>query len=251
MRTVRLDEMTWTDVQANMENGVDTVVIGVGSTEQHGPSLPLQTDRRIADYTANMIATSLENAVQAPTISVGYSAHHLCFPGSITLKESTLQSVMIDMVESLVHHGFKTVILTNHHGGNCNAIEKSLAELKPRFPDIKFIYFFNQDTMEAIGKLCQQFQLTPGELGSHAGDMEASIMMFLAENLVKPERFVKGYTGVYDDETRARAHQEGFIAITENGVLGDQTRASKEKGAEYIATLKKVILGFIDKELKT
>lgn len=249
MKTKRLDEMTWTDIKECLEQGVNTVVFGVGSTEQHGPSLPLQTDRRIADYVANLIATDLDNTLQAPTILVGYSGHHMCFPGSISLKESTLQAVVADYIESLVHHGFKNIVITNHHGGNCKAIEQCLVEMKPRFPEIKFVYFYDQDTTEAIGKLCHQFQLTPGQLGTHAGDMEASIMSYLVEHLVKPERFVKGFTGDYDEETKAKAFREGFISITENGVLGDQTRASKEKGAEYINALKNVVLRYIKREL--
>ncbi len=250
MKKVRLDEMTWSEVKKLLENGVDTVVIGIGSTEQHGPSLPLQTDRRIADTVANFIASSLENTIQAPTIMVGNSPHHMGFPGTISLKQSTLEAVLEDYLESLIHHGFKTIILTNHHGGNCTAIDNSLEKARKEFPAVRFVSFYNQNTTEAINKFCEKYQLTPAELGAHAGDLETSIMMVLDENLVCPDWFVKGFVGDYNQEVRAKAHREGYITLTENGVVGDQRMASKEKGLDYLSTLKEVILNYIRSELE-
>lgn len=251
MKTVRLDEMTWTDVKEQLESGVDTVVFGVGSTEQHGPALPLQTDGRIADFAANMLAIQLDKALQAPTIRVGYSGHHLSFPGTISIQSSTLQAIISDYVDSLVHHGFKKLVITNHHGGNCQAIEASLAEMRQKYPDMKFVYFYDQETTEALGKLCHQFQITPGELGTHAGDMEASIMLYLEEDLVKPDRFVRGYTNGITPEMRALAQEEGYHTISETGVVGDQIKATREKGLEYYNALKDVILGYVKRELKS
>ena len=77
-------------------------------------------------------------------------------------------------------------------------------------------------------------------MGAHAGDLEASIMMVLDENLVYPDQFVKGFVGDYNQEVRAKAKKEGYITLTENGVVGDQRKASKEKGLDYISTLKEV-----------
>lgn len=250
MKKLRLDEMTWPDVQASIKKGADTVVFGVGSTEQHGPSLPLMTDRRIADYVASMLAVNLENALQAPTIHVGHSDHHLAFPGTVSLSVATLQAVIFDYVRSLVRHGFKKIVITNHHGGNCEAIETALTDLKTEYTDIKFVYFYDQDTTETLEKLCHEFQLTPGELGTHAGDLEASLMFYLEEDLVVRDRLVKGFTGELTPEIRKKAHTEGFESVTENGVMGDQRKASVEKGRIYIDTLKDIILGYVIRELQ-
>lgn len=249
MKTKRMDEMTWFDIKAALESGVDTVVFGIGSTEQHGPSLPLQTDRRIADITANMIATNIENVLQAPTINIGYSDYHLSFPGTISLAKSTLKSIINDYIVSLAHHGFKNIIITNHHGGNRDAIEDCICEMKTKYPSLRFISFFDQNTTQALGELCKRFQITPGQMGSHAGDMETSIMMFLEEGLVRSDRFVKGYTNGMTAELRTRAHREGFVCLDKNGVIGDQTAASKEKGAIYFDTLKNVIIDYVKGEL--
>ena len=68
-----MEEMTWVDIKEKIENGYKTVVFGVGSTEQHGPSLPLTTDALRADRYANIIASELGNTLQAPTVPIGYS----------------------------------------------------------------------------------------------------------------------------------------------------------------------------------
>lgn len=241
--------MTWPDVKARIDAGADTVVFGVGSTEQHGPSLPLMTDRRIADYVAGMIAENLENTLQAPTIRVGCSDHHLGFPGSLSLREETLKAVIADYVRSIVRHGFKRIVITNHHGGNCRAVEGVIEELKQQYPDIRFVYFYDQETTEALGRLCQAFQLTPGQLGTHAGDLEASIMMALEADLVEKERLVEGYSSELTPEVREKAHSQGFESVTATGVMGDQRLATKEKGEAYIAALKEVVLGYVSRKL--
>lgn len=250
MKSIRLDEMTWPDVKACMEEGVDTVVFGVGATEQHGPSLPLMTDHRVADFVAGMIAINMDRALQAPTILVGHSDHHLGFPGTVSLSVSTLQAMICDYVRSLARHGFNNIVITNHHGGNCGAIEAALADLKPKYPNTSLVYFYDQNTTTALENLCHKFLITPGELGTHAGDMETSIMMFLEEKLVEKDRLVKGYTGEMTPELRLKSQTEGFESVTETGVLGDQRQATREKGEIYIKTLKEVILTYLKAELR-
>lgn len=249
MKTKRIDQMTWKDVKLYMAQGYKTVVFGIGSTEQHGPSLPLRTDRKIADAMAHTVARELDGVLQAPTIGVGHSAHHLNFPGTISLQESTLGAVITDYVDSLAHHGFEKIVITNSHGGNTASISRVLPELQKKHPEIKIIYFFNQETTTALGRLCQKFKLDPGELGSHAGDMETSIMLYLDNDWVKKEAFVRGYTKPIDNQTREKYRKHGFECLSEHGVVGDQRRATSEKGAEYTNTLRDVMIGYIKKAL--
>ncbi len=249
MKTIGIDQMTWKTVEQYMSQGYKTVVFGIGSTEQHGPSLPLRTDRKIADVMAHTVARELEGALQAPTIGVGFSAHHLNFPGTISLRESTLHAIIVDYVDSLVHHGFEKIVITNSHGGNRATITQVLPELQQKYPEIKIIYFFDQETTTALSRLCRKFALTPEEMGSHAGDMESSIMLYLDNEWVKEEEFVKGYTKPIDDAARQKYHQEGFEWFSEHGVVGDQRRATSAKGTEYLNTLKAVMIGYIKRAL--
>ena len=248
--TVRMDKMSWKQIQEHLERGVDTVVVGVGSTEQHGPSLPLRTDRKTADFLANMVARELDQALQAPTIGVGFCPYHLNFPGTISLQHSTLKAIICDYVDSLVKHGFKKIVFTNSHGGNHAALLEGLVVLREKYPNIKFVHFYDQNTMEALGALCMQFQITPGELGVHAGDMETSIMMFIDGENVNAEELVKGYTEPITEELRKTYRDLGFDWLTSNGVAGDQRKATPEKGQIYISTLKSIIIDYIKKELK-
>ncbi len=248
-KTLRIDQMTWKDVKQCIARGYKTVVFGIGSTEQHGPSLPLRTDRKVADFMANLVARELDGVLQAPTIGVGFSAYHLNFPGTISLRESTLRAIIADYVDSLADHGFEKIVITNSHGGNNASITQILPELQKKYPQIKIMYFYDQETAMALGSLCQKFKLDPGELGSHAGDMETSIMWYIDNEWVEKEEFVRGYTKPVDDQTRHKYRQEGFEWLCEHGVAGDQTKATREKGAEYINTLKEVMIRYIKKTL--
>ncbi len=86
MKTIRMEEMNWPDIKTAIESGFKTVVIAVGSTEQHGPHLPTMTDARIGEDVAERVARKLGHALLARTIDVGLSEHHLAFAGTISLK---------------------------------------------------------------------------------------------------------------------------------------------------------------------
>lgn len=250
IETVRIDEMNWVDIKEKIEQGYTTAIFGVGSTEQHGPSLPEQTDALQADRFANLLARELGNSLQAPTINVGYSEYHLNFPGTISLRKSTLNAIIEDYIISLARHGFKNIVMYVSHGGNEESVKETIVKMQKEYPNINMFYYYTQDIYPAVRVMGQKYDLTVGEMGSHAGDMEASIVMHLAPELVKKERLVKGLTKIMTPRLRKKYKNEGFDAITENGVVGDQTRASAEKGKDYIDNFKIVALEYIKKNLK-
>ena len=249
MDSIRIDELTWVDIHKKIENGYKTVVFGVGSTEQHGPSLPEKTDALQADQFANILALELGDALQAPTISVGYSEYHLNFPGTISLRKSTLSAVIEDYIDSLARHGFQNIIIFISHGGNEEPVKNILPKMREKYPDRKIFYYYTQDILPAIRKMGQKYGLTLGEIGSHAGDMEASIVLHFAPELVKKERFVEGYTKVMTPRVRKKSRTEGFNAVTETGVVGDQRKASAEKGKDYIDNFKEIVLNYVKNKL--
>ena len=122
---VLLAEMRWPEVKARLQPNA-VAVIPVASTEQHGPHLPLQTDARIvtdcAVRAAERVADELPIVV-APTLTYGFSEHHMDFPGTMSLSLPTYISVLSELCESLVRGGFRKVLLLNGHGGNCEAIQ--------------------------------------------------------------------------------------------------------------------------------
>lgn len=248
--TIRLSDLTWKDVKSLIDEGYTRVVFGIGATEQHGPALPLQTDAKQADTTAEMIATNLPKTLMAPTIQIGYSAYHLAFAGTISLRKHTLQAIIEDYIDSLVHHGFKTVIIFISHGGNVEPTLTVLQQKRMQYSDIQFIHYYDQNAMAPLGALCLEFQLTAEQLGTHAGDMEASIMSYLTPDLVHTDRFSQGFTDQMTENLYQEFHNKGIEILSPLGIIGDQQRASAEKGEKYIATFKNVILDYIKAQLK-
>jgi creatinine amidohydrolase len=114
---VMLHELTRSAFQAWLAQGTPVVIIAVGSIEQHGPHLPLGTDSLGAVAVASKVAAATGALVVHPCWP-GYSPHHMGFPGTVTFKFDTLRAVLMDTVESLVHHGINKILLMNFHGGN-------------------------------------------------------------------------------------------------------------------------------------
>ncbi len=121
-----LERMTWTEVDAALQRGVDAVLLPFGSIEQHGPHMPLDTDCFIAQALARRAAEHAESEglalLVAPTVNVTLSWYHMQYPGSLRLTTATFLHVFRDVCDSLFHHGVRTVVIVNGHGGNVAAL---------------------------------------------------------------------------------------------------------------------------------
>lgn len=118
METIRIEEMTWPMVKRALEEGYKTVIVPVGSIEQHGPHLPIGTDAYFGDCLGLRVAEKLGKTLVAPTLRPGCSEYHMDFPGTITLSTETLMHVLRDVCVSLDRHGFENILLLPTHGGN-------------------------------------------------------------------------------------------------------------------------------------
>ena len=235
MKTVRMEQMTWPEIKEAITSGFTTAVFAVGSTEQHGPHLPTMTDARIGDDLAERIAKKLGHALQARTIDVGLSEHHLAFAGTISLKAETLLLILRDYVDSLVHHGFTRIVIIPSHGGNFATVKQAIETARKNHPKVEVTGFTDLLALTAfLEKTSSQHGVTAGEAGAHSGENETSMMLALEPDLVAADRFAPGYIGPLGEAEMKLIFEKGMPALTANGVLGDPRRASAEKGEDYL-----------------
>ncbi|MBN1271888.1 MAG: creatininase family protein [Candidatus Aminicenantes bacterium] len=250
MKTIRMEDMTWPEIKAALEEGYTTVVTAVGSTEQHGPHLPTKTDTLIGDALAHRVALKLGRALQAKTISTGCSDHHLAFPGTISLRSDTLKMIMRDYTASLKKHGFKTIVYLPSHGGNFASVEEEVQAQRKIHPDIKILAYTDLlKFVEVLEGASGEFGVSREEAGAHAGENETSIILALEGDLVKKDRFSSGYLGPLGEKELKVILEQGMPVLTQNGVLGDPSTAAADRGEAYLEKASVFLADWIKKQL--
>ncbi len=250
MKTIKIFDMNWPDIGEAIEQGFDSIIIAVGAIEQHGPHLPLKTDSLIGEELTHSIAKKLGKTLQGPTINVGCSEHHMEFPGTVSILDSTLKSIISDYTQSFVKHGFKNIIFIPSHGGNFAAMGEVIEKLQEQYPDNNVIGYADLTKyLEIIKQISVEAGITAEEGGAHAGENETSIMLALEEKLVVKERFEPGYVGIFGEKERNLAFSKGLKALTDNGVFGDPTKANWKAGKVYLQKLCDFLVSEIKKQM--
>lgn len=231
LRSYYLGALAWPDVKDFLEIH-DVVIIPVGSCEQHGPHLPIDTDAYDAFWLSMRAAEKAKCALVAPPIYYGVSLHHMDFPGTATLSPHTLEQMAYEVASSLIKHGFKKILFENGHGGNSPALESAAQRIKADTNAFVAI-----DTVSLIPDFIEKTVET--SFDAHAGEFETSTTLANRENCVMKERIKKPkitlpkskYTKIGLKESGPRVSWSFRTKeISDTGVIGDPTKASKEKG---------------------
>lgn len=176
-----LHQRTWAEVENYLKRS-NGIVVPIGSTEQHGPNGLIGTDAICAEVLARGVGEAAD-ALVAPTIAVGMAQHHLAFPGSMTLRPTTLIAVVRDCVASLVRHGFTRVYFINGHGGNVATVTAAFSEiyaeasLQP-FGDRPTVKCRLRNWWESAGVKALSRDLFGDAEGSHATPSEVSLTWY-------------------------------------------------------------------------
>ena len=162
------------------------VLVPVGSMEQHGEHLPVDTDTMSAWHVACSAARRLDHppVVVTPPIWAGLSPHHMAFPGAITLRLETLLSLIADISTSIVSQGFDGMVLVNGHGGNRSLLEAIALQLRHQLdiPILPVSYW------DLIPEVLEEVREGKGTSIGHSGEMETSIQLYLQPQYVADDK---------------------------------------------------------------
>jgi creatinine amidohydrolase len=207
---VDLGRATWREVEATAGGALSLLALPLGSLEQHGPHLPLDTDTTIAAALARGLAARRPGVVVAPPVAYGASGEHAAFPGTLLVGHEALAAMLVEVVRS-ARATFGGVVLVNAHGGN----EAALADVARRC------------AAEGDDVLVWRAAVPGGD--AHAGRTETSLLLAVDAAAVRVELAEPGCTEPID-RLLPRLRAEGVRPVSSNGVLGDPTGASAEEG---------------------
>lgn len=207
------------------------LIVPLGSTEQHGPQLPLDTDTRIAVAVADALAARLMasgdpgkstplEALVAPAITYGSSGEHAGFPGTISIGAPALTMLLVEYGRSAAEWA-ESIIFVNGHGGNVDALASAVSLLRSEGRDVAWVPCATQ---------------APFVGDAHAGRLETSLILHLAGASVSIDRIETGNDAPLS-QLFPRLRTEGVRAVSPNGVLGDPRGATSNEGERIFASM--------------
>ncbi len=219
-----LAQAQWPTVEENLRQ---LLVVPVGSLEQHGPHLPLDTDTRIAVAVARRACQARAGVALAPALPVGASGEHAAFPGTLSIGAEALAACLIELGRHASLH-WPALLLVNGHGGNVTAVEAAVGRLRYE------------------GRACLAWHAALPEGDAHAGRSETSVMLALAPGAVRLDAAERGDVRPLG-EILPLLRERGVRAVSANGVLGDPAGASAAQGEQLPARLVDSLSAAIDR----
>jgi mycofactocin precursor peptide peptidase len=204
---VPLADCAWPEAARVAEGTI--LAVPIGSTEQHGPHLPLSTDTDIAVALVDGLASVRPDVLAAPALAYGSSGEHAAFDGTLSIGQDAVELVLVELVRS-ASATFERVLLVCAHGGNEAPLRRAERRLRNERRDVRaWLPRWSGD--------------------AHAGRLETSLMLAIAPERVALEHAAAGAVAPIE-QLMPRLVAAGVQAVTRNGVLGDPAGASAEEG---------------------
>jgi creatinine amidohydrolase len=213
--TAWLSERTWPEVDTSA-----ILAVPVGSTEQHGPHLPLSTDTDVAVALCRRLADARDDVLIAPPVAYGSSGEHAGFAGTLSIGQEALELLLVELARS-AGDTFTRVLLVSAHGGNHEPVTRAVARLRGESRDV-------------------QVHMPRWDGEPHAGRTETGMILALTPTRVHMDRAEAGDTRPLAELLPA-LRRGGVRAVAPNGVLGDPTGATAGEGAALLDTLAKAL----------
>lgn len=221
--TVFIEAMTWMEIRDEIAAGKTTILIPTAGTEQNGPHMVMGKHRFIIEYAANEIARTLGKALVSPAFTYvpegqwGENARgHMRMPGTITLPEEWFQELLTHTAKSHAAGGFTDIVFLGDSGGNQNGMRTVTEQLNAEWAGTgtraHFIGDYYTKSSDDINAWLRGLGYTDAQIGSHAGMVDTSQLLFVAPSQIRSE---------------LRVAQGGFEG---SGVSGDPSLANAELG---------------------
>ena len=251
--TVFLGEMTNPEVEAFLSDH-DTVIVPVGSTEQHGPHGPLLTDVLVPQEVARRVAPRV-GAVVAPSINYALSYPHAGFVGVVHIRIQTFMALIEDVAVSLATAGFRRIVFLNGHYDNTYAIAYACAAARERLPEGTVTFPLNYwDGMSAD----EAAEFFGPETGLHANRGETSAVLAINPDLVDMERANAEMPPFPEVTNAAPVHTAFFFSApgsvhraTHSGTWGDARESTAEFGERYLSVVTEATVRMLDDVART
>jgi mycofactocin precursor peptide peptidase len=218
-----LGSLTWPEVAARREV---LLAVPVGSTEQHGPHLPLSTDTDVAVALAGRLAARRSDVLVAPALPYGSSGEHDGFAGTLSIGAAATELVLVELGRSALPGTVRRMLLVSAHGGNAGPVTAAVRLLRSEGRDVR-----------------AWAPRWPGD--AHAGRTETSVQLALDASRVRSGSVAAGNTAALTDLLPA-LRAGGVRAVSPNGVLGDPSGASAAEGSRLLDAAADDLVTFVD-----
>jgi creatinine amidohydrolase len=219
---MRLVEVTWPEVASVADATI--LVVPIGSTEQHGPHLPLSTDTDVALALAERLMAARDDVAVAPPIAYGSAGEHAGFPGTLSIGQDAFELVIVELVRSA--SDFAAVVLVCAHGGNAAPLVRAC------------------ETLRCEGRRVLAW-MPHHYVDAHAGRSETSLQLALDARRVRIDAAEAGAAQPLAD-LEPTLRSSGVRAVSPNGVLGDPSGASAEEGSALLDAMTRSLITAVE-----